>query len=251
MLRVENLSVKYDALQILNDVSFEVVSGQWLMLVGPNGAGKSTLVTALSKGVSYTGKVCLHDRDIMEYRNQDYARQVSVMAQSHYVNYHFTIREVVELGRYAYHKGLFKDVTSTDNEIIDHILDITGLAPIQDRSVMRISGGELQRTFLAQALVQDPEILILDEPTNNLDLLYQKEIFELLEKWLREKDRAIISVVHNLSLAKHYGTNALLLNKGQVVGSGKVGEVLNRDNLINAFSMDVYGWMNELFSEWK
>jgi iron complex transport system ATP-binding protein len=127
---------------------------------------------------------------------------------------------------------------------------MTGMEPFRKQSVLTLSGGELQRTFLAQLLTQDPQLLILDEPTNHLDLVYQKQIFELIKSWIKDTGRAVISVVHDLSLAKAYGTHALLLDRGRVVSSGETGEVLTSEHLNSVYSMDVRAWMRQMLSQW-
>ena len=119
------------------------------------------------------------------------------------------------------------------------------------QSVLTLSGGELQRTFLAQTFCQDPKLLLLDEPTNHLDLVYQKQVFELIQDWLKQKDRAVISVVHDLSLARAYGTRAILLDRGQVVSDGPMDAVFSDEVLNRVYRMDVRDWMTRMFSQWK
>jgi iron complex transport system ATP-binding protein len=114
-----------------------------------------------------------------------------------------------------------------------------------------LSGGELQRAFLAQLFAQNPRLLILDEPTNHLDLVYQKQIFEIVSQWLKTPGRAVMSVVHDLSLARRYGTRAMLLNKGKTVAEGSIAEVFSRENLNSVYSMDVYDWMKTQLSQWE
>lgn len=113
-----------------------------------------------------------------------------------------------------------------------------------------LSGGELQRTFLAQVFAQNPQILILDEPANHLDLIYQKHIFSLIETWLRQPGRAVVSVVHDLSLARKYGTHAVLMHRGQCAAQGKIGDVMTAEKLQAVYEMDVYGWMREMLGQW-
>ena len=119
----------------------------------------------------------------------------------------------------------------------------TGLTALRRASVLTLSGGELQRTFLAQVFAQNPKLLILDEPANHLDLIYQKHIFSLIEAWLKQPGRAVISVVHDLSLAKKYGTHAVLMDRGRCAAQGKTAEVMTRERLEAVYGMDVYGWM--------
>ena len=119
------------------------------------------------------------------------------------------------------------------------------------RSALTLSGGELQRAFLAQVFAQDPKLLLLDEPTNHLDLVYQKQVFALIQDWLKKGHRAVVSVVHDLSLAKAYGSHALLLDRGRVFAFGTVKEVLTRENLARVYKMDVYEWMQRMLEQWE
>ena len=114
-----------------------------------------------------------------------------------------------------------------------------------------LSGGELQRVFLAQVLCQDPEILILDEPANHLDLPFQQELFTLVSSWLQVPGRAVVTVMHDLSLAKRYGSHALLMDRGRCVAQGKVRDVLSPDNLRQVYGMDVHAWMRGLLAQWE
>ena len=134
---------------------------------------------------------------------------------------------------------------------MDRALELTGLEELRDRNMLTLSGGEIQRVFLAQVLAQDPEILILDEPANHLDLLFQKQFFDMVQRWLEEPGRAVITVMHDLSLARKYGTHALLLDRGRCAGQGKAPEVLSPEALRNVYGMDVYGWMKDLLNTWN
>lgn len=151
------------------------------MLLGPNGAGKSTSIFALAKTVPYSGVIKLNGKNIQEYSNTEYARKIGFLSQKNLVAYDFTVNEVVSMGRYAHAEGMFKTLSNEDKSKVEEALEMCGLLDLRNRSVQELSGGEVQRTFLAQVLAQDPEILVLDEPTNNLDLIYQEQIFDLLK----------------------------------------------------------------------
>ena len=250
LLDVNNLSVRYEDTTIVDNVSFSVDEGQWLMIVGPNGAGKSTFVGAISQGVDYNGTIHYRGQDVKKYKPVELAKNIGVLAQNHFVGYSFTVGEVVRLGRYSHSPGIFSKKSNDEERIVDEALEITGLTSIVNQSVLTLSGGELQRTFLAQLFAQNPKLLILDEPTNHLDLVYQKQVFALVDEWLKGEGRAVISVVHDLSLAKAYGTSALLLDKGKTVAFGDMKTVFSPDNLKDAYSMDVYAWMRQMLSQW-
>ena len=124
------------------------------------------------------------------------------------------------------------------------------MTELRRASMLTLSGGETQRTFLAQVFAQNPQVLILDEPANHLDLKYQQQIFSLIREWLKEPGRAVMSVVHDLSLARKYGTHALLMHHGEAVARGTAEDVLTPENLRRVYDMDVYGWMREMLAQW-
>ena len=250
LMEAENLSVQYGEKTVLKGISLTLAEGQWLMLTGPNGAGKSTTIRALTGGVLFTGDVSCLGKNIREWKRAAFARTVGVMAQNHSMDYAFRTEEVVRMGRYAWRRRWGASDPGGE-EKVETALQAAGLSDLRERSVLTLSGGELQRVFLAQVFAQDPRILILDEPTSHLDLIYQKQTFSLIEKWLAEKGRAVLSVVHDLSLAKAFGTHALLLKNGETVSYGQIDEALSGEHLHEAYGMDVRGWMRKLMKEWE
>ena len=251
MLEVEHLSVRYGAFAAVDDCSFSVSDGQWLMIIGPNGAGKSTILSAVSQGVPYTGAIRFAGQDLKKTDAAARARSIGILSQNHFVGYAFTVEEVVRLGRYSHRSGLFSSRRAEDEAAVEDALERTGLTALRGQSVLTLSGGELQRTFLAQVFAQDPRYLLLDEPTNHLDLVYQKQIFALISEWLKTPGRAVVSVVHDLSLAKAYGTQALLLHRGRVVAHGDTGTVMRPENLNAVYDMDVAAWMRTMLEQWN
>ena len=232
ILRVDGLSVSFGQTNIFQDVSFELNEGDWLMMIGPNGSGKSTLVRAISGAVPYSGSISYLDGDIRRLRPGELARNIGILAQNHYVGYAFTVREVVRLGRYAYRRDRGKDPEGETR--IRQALELTGMDALADKSVLHLSGGDL----------------ILDEPTNHLDLIYQKQVFELVSEWRREPGRAVISVVHDLSLARAFGTQALLLYEKHALAQGSMDHVFDPACLNAAYGMDVAAWMRTMLSQW-
>lgn len=250
MLTVNHLSVTYGVHTVVDDVSFHVREGEWLMIVGPNGAGKSTILNAIMQGSEYSGEVLLGDVNVRKIKPVQRARQMGVLAQKNHVGYDFTAEEIVRMGRYAYNSGMFSGGKDEDEAAVNQALELTGMAAQRYQSVLTLSGGELQRTFLAQVFAQNPKVLLLDEPTNHLDLVYQKQVFALIKDWLKVPGRAVVSVVHDLSLAKAFGSDAILLSKGKMVKQGSVDTVLSSENLDPVYGMDVYAWMQEMLSQW-
>lgn len=251
MLRAENVTVRYGERVVVDRVSFRLEEGQWLMLAGPNGAGKSTLIHAVSQGVPYEGQIFLEGKDVRRYASTQLARRLGVLSQKNDVGYAFTVEEVVGLGRYAHTRGFLSGRDDESERQVERALELTGLMALRHASVLTLSGGELQRAFLAQVFAQNPDVLILDEPANHLDLVYQKQIFSLIQAWLEQPGRAVLSVVHDLSLAKKYGTHAVLMSDGRCVAQGLLDEVFTPENLQAVYRMDVCGWMRELLGQWQ
>ncbi|MCR5296083.1 MAG: ABC transporter ATP-binding protein [Clostridiales bacterium] len=250
MLNVSRLSVRYGTKAAVSDVSFQVAEGEWWMIVGPNGAGKSSLAGAISRAVPFTGETFLDKREIRGYKSREFAQKVGMLSQNNANTYAFTVDEVVSMGRYAWHGGYFGAGDLSGKAKIQEAIDLTGLQEMRNRSMLTLSGGETQRVFLAQVLAQDPKLLILDEPANHLDLPFQKQFFDMVQEWLKQPGRAVITVMHDLTLAKKYGTHALLMNEGKAAAQGAAAEVLTRENLQAVYGMDVFGWMKELYTAW-
>ncbi|MBO6158573.1 MAG: ABC transporter ATP-binding protein [Firmicutes bacterium] len=240
---------------ILEDLSFSVESGDLLMLAGPNGAGKSTIVNTIAGAVPYSGRILFEGQDVAGFSSVERARRIGILSQSHFVNYSFTVGEVVSMGRYAYSPSVFSAKAPDEQEQIEKALEMTGLTPIRDRSVLSLSGGELQRVFLAQLFVQDPQVLILDEPSNHLDISYQQQIFELIFRWLRAEDsrkpKAVMMIVHDLSLARAFGGKGLLLDQGKICGFGKPEDVFSETALNQVYGTDVAAYMRKLMEGWN
>ena len=226
MLTAENVTVRYDRHTVVDKLSFRLEEGQWLMLIGPNGAGKSSLIHAITQGVPYTGQIALEGRDVRTYKPAQLARRIGVLSQQHSVGYAYTVEEVVGLGRYAYSAGFLSGRDDEGSAKVEQALHITGMTALRHASVLTLSGGELQRAFLAHVFAQNPRVLLLDEPANHLDLGYQKHIFSLIGRWLSQPGRAVLSVVHDLSLARRYGTHAVLMDGGRCVARGTMEETM-------------------------
>lgn len=251
MLEVEKISVSIENKPLLREVSFALQENEILMVIGPNGAGKTTLIKAMMENIRHTGKSFLHGQDIALIPKAQLARQIGVLTQSHSQQFSFSVYEVVSLGRYAHQQGMFSRLSSEDEEKIEEAFRLTGTGHLRDRSVLTLSGGELQRIFLAAIFAQDPKLLILDEPTNHLDLQYQIAIFDILKEWVKGEGRAVIAVVHDLNVVYSYGSRALLLHNGACFAYGNVEEVLSKENLKTVYEVDVAEWMQNLLQRWK
>lgn len=250
MLKLENLAVSIGGKSILKPLSFEVREGEWLMLAGPNGAGKTTLLRAIAQTVPYTGKAFFEGRDIARMRAKERARAFALLSQRQETGYAFTAEEVIRLGRYARSSSL-AGRSEEGERAVREAAQLCGLLPLLRQSILTLSGGELQRVFLAQVFAQNPKLLLLDEPANHLDLKYMAQIFELIAQWVKQPERAVISVVHDLALTRHYAGTAAILKEGRLLIKAPAEEALTPELLREAWGMDVQGYMRSLLSDWQ
>lgn len=251
MLSVQNLTVSRGNKNVVQDVSFDIRQGEWWMLLGPNGAGKSSLIMAVSKAAPYTGSIRCKGQEVGSVRPKTLARSIAVLNQSHPVSYGFSVEDVVRLGRYAYRRGMFSASDPKEHDMVEKALQWTGMEKLRKRSLKTLSGGEVQRAFLAQVLAQDPELLILDEPSSSLDLKHQHGLFELVSEWVKQPGKAVLSAVHDLSIARKYASHALMLSAGRMAAQGRIQDVLTDQVLDGVYDIPVRPWMRELLKQWE
>ena len=249
-LEARDLSVRRGGKRLLRGVSFSLNAGDWLAVVGPNGAGKSTLMKALAGEWAYTGALALDGRPLGALKPRERARLLGLMDQGGFSQFSFTVEEVVRMGRYPYRQGFLHGGDPDEEQAVEQALADTGMAAMRHRSVLTLSGGEQQRCALAQALCHQPEVLMLDEPANHLDLSYQKELYAITDRWRQRPGRAVITVLHDLSAARRFATHALVLREGAPLAFAAAKEALSDSNLRAAWDMDVAEWMREMGKSW-
>lgn len=234
-LSVDRLHVALDGHTILQDVSFEVSTGRWVGILGPNGAGKTTLLRALGSHVPFEGRIRLEGRPVEQMSAQSRARTLAFVRQARSLTFDFTVEEFVLLGR-APHRGWLRAYTASDHTHVQEALARVDLEGFEDRSVLSLSGGEMQRVFLAQALVQEADLLLLDEPTAHLDVHYQFSFMEQVREQVTE-GRTVLAVVHDLELAARYADRLLLLDDGRLRADGAPASVLTPSRIAEVFGM--------------
>lgn len=251
MLEVKNLYCGYDNIDIIKNVSFKVERGKNLCIVGPNGCGKSTLLKSIANIIDYKGSITIDNKEVATFNRRELATKVALMSQITQIYFPYTIYETVALGRYAYSKGIFNSLSSKDKDIILDSLDKVGLLDIKDKLISELSGGQLQRVFLARTFAQNPEVILLDEPTNHLDLKYQIEMLQHLSHWAKDNNKIVVGVLHDLNLVHYFSDDVCLLNKGEIIAYGKSSEVFESDKLKSIYGIDIKEFMIEVLQMWK
>lgn len=251
MLEVKNLYCSYGNNEIIKNVSFKVEKGKNLCIVGPNGCGKSTILKSIANIIEYRGNITIDGMEVKNLSRKDLAKKVALMSQISQIYFSYTIYEAVSLGRYAHSKGMFNSLSSEDKKIVLDSIDKVGLLEQKDKSITELSGGQLQRVFLARTFAQDPDVILLDEPTNHLDLKYQIELLKHLSKWAKEKNKIVVGVLHDLNLVHYFSDSVCLLNDGEVVQKGDSKKVFTSENLKSVYNIDVVKFMLDILEKWK
>ena len=202
LLKIADLSFSYQSSKILDEVTFEVKSGEFLGVMGPNGSGKTTLLRSISKVLSPRGTVLIDDRDTEELSKKEIAKKIGFVPQTSNIDFEFMVSELVLMGRTP-HMGRFKSESTPDFEIVEKAIKLTNIQHLSERTFDELSGGEKQRVIIARALSQEPKILLLDEPTVHLDIRCQLEILNLVKNLCEQERIIVISVFHDLNLASH------------------------------------------------
>lgn len=241
VLSAERLVFGYGQEPVLRDVSLAVAPGELVGVIGPNGGGKTTLVRLLS-GVArpQAGTVSLGGRPLTALRRREVARGIAVVPQDPRVDFPFTALEVVLMGRAPHAVGPFVLPDARDVALARTAMGRLDVAGVERRSLDHLSGGERQRVLLARALVQEPEVLLLDEPTTHLDLRHQVGIYDVVRVLARERGLAVVSVLHDLNLAALYCDRLVLLAGGRVAREGRPAEVLTVEVLTAAYGTPVF-----------
>jgi len=235
LVSAEQLSVALDGTEILHDLPFEVAPGTWMGLLGPNGSGKTTLLRTLAGLLPYRGTLVLDGRPVRAWSARALARRVAFVRQTTPLSFDFSVEELVLLGR-SPHKGWLERYGGDDRTSVQEALARVDLSGFARRSVLSLSGGERQRVFLAQALVQEADLLLLDEPTTHLDVHYQFEFLNVVRD-LVAAGRTVIAVFHDLELAARFSDHLLVLDEGRLVADGPPQAVLTETLLAEVFRM--------------
>jgi len=251
MIEVKDLFAGYNGVDVISNINFSAENGESLCLLGPNGCGKSTLLKAISRIIDYRGVVSINGSDISAISRKKLAKKIALLNQSAQVFFPYTVYETVSMGRYAWSQGFLKNLSAEDRNIIDNVLIKLDIYDIKDRMIDELSGGTLQRVFLARTLAQTPDVILLDEPNNHLDLKHQIELLNFLKEWVKESSKILISVFHDLHMARQFGDTAAILNKGVMAANGKIDEVLNNVILNDVYGIDVCAFMKESLNNWN
>lgn len=229
MIRAEHIQVGYEDKIIIEDLSLHIHKGEIVSILGPNGCGKSTLLKTLSRIIKpKQGTIWIENNEMSELNSKVISKKIALLSQHNEAPQDITVKELIYYGRFP-HKKWYEAKSQEDEEIVEWAMVHTRLTDYSDRKVRALSGGERQRVWLAMALAQKPEVLLLDEPTTYLDISHQLELMELIEEINKKLNMTIVMVLHDLNQASKYSDRLVIMKKGKIMSDGTPKDVINQD----------------------
>ena len=252
MLSIKDLFCGYNGVDVIKEVSLDINAGENVSIIGPNGSGKTTFLRAVAGLIPYKGSIKLDGKEISQMKRKEIASKIAFLSQISTIYFSYTVFETVMLGRYLRMKGgVFSEPSKKDKEFVMKCIDAVGLTELKDRQITSLSGGQLQRVFIARTFAQEPEIILLDEPTNHLDLKHQIELVEYLKEWSQKERRVVIGVFHDINLAMEFSDKILLFSDGQVAAYGDYHTFFAGDLLKSVYSIDIKNYMLNSLRRWE
>lgn len=237
MLEINNVSKRYGEHIVIDDVSLKVAKGKLTAFIGPNGAGKSTLLGIISRLIDNdVGEIFLDKNEIKTWHRSDFAKKLSILKQSNGLAMKLTVRELVSFGRFPYSKGR---LTSEDERIVDEALSFLGLETLAESLISDISGGQLQRAYIALVFAQDTDYILLDEPLNNLDMRYAVQMMQLIRRFVDELGKTVVIVVHDINFASCYADEIVALKDNKIFAKGMTNDVITTPLLEELYEMPI------------
>jgi len=251
MITLKDVSIQLQEQIILKELNFSVQTGEHLCILGPNGCGKTTLLKAIAGLLSYEGSISIDGHEVNKLKRKELAGKIGLMSQFTTIAFDYTVYETVMMGRYHYtNPGFWSAVTQKDREKVMECLALTNLLKLKDQPVNQLSGGQQQRVFLAKVLAQDPEIILLDEPNNHLDIKHQLELVDYLNDWTKKHGKTMIGVFHDIRLALSLSQQVLFLKNGSVVQQGDFLKTASKALLEEVFEVDLVSYFQQQDKLW-
>jgi ABC-type cobalamin/Fe3+-siderophores transport system ATPase subunit len=245
---LNHISFYHSNRKIIDDINIIFASGKFHGIIGPNGCGKTTLLDLLTKHHRPTsGKICYHDKTLSSYSKKELSKEIALVPQNFYINFPFTVREIVMMGRYP-HIPRFAAPTSRDLNIVREVMERAEIYKFADRYVTELSSGERQRVVFARALAQETPVLMLDEATSNLDINFTINLLNTAEQKVKQSGHTVIAVLQDINLAASYCDDLIFMLAGRIADYGPTPTVLNPDTLRSVFNVEAKVY-HEAYSE--
>lgn len=233
---VKELTKQYDGKTVVDGVSFQIPKGAVISMIGPNGAGKSTVLNILSRLIARdTGLVAFDGKDISKWKDRELAKRLAILTQQNHIQMKLTVRELVTFGRFPYSGN---HITDEDNAIIERAITYMELEAFADQFIDELSGGQRQRAYIAMVIAQDTEYILLDEPTNNLDIYHSANMMKIVRRLCDDLGKTVVLVLHDINFAAFYSDYICAFVDGKIAKFGTVAEVMTKENLSEIYNVD-------------
>ncbi|MGO4988409.1 iron ABC transporter ATP-binding protein [Gallicola sp. Sow4_E12] len=233
---IKNISKAYNEKKVLDNISFEIPQGKVVSFIGPNGAGKSTVMGIISRLLKKDGgEIIFQGKELSQWKSRDLAKKLSILTQSNNIQMKLTVKELVTFGRFPYSGSR---ITKEDDEIIQQAISYMELEEFQDRFIDELSGGQRQRAYIAMVIAQDTDYILLDEPTNNLDIYHSTNMMKIVRRLCDELGKTMILVLHEINFAAFYSDYICAFKDGKIAAYGTVEEVMTKENLSSIYNVD-------------
>lgn len=233
---VKELTKQYDGKTVVDGVSFQIPKGSVISMIGPNGAGKSTVLNILSRLIARdTGLVAFDGKDISKWKDRELAKRLAILTQQNHIQMKLTVRELVTFGRFPYSGN---HITDEDNVIIERAITYMELEAFADQFIDELSGGQRQRAYIAMVIAQDTEYILLDEPTNNLDIYHSANMMKIVRRLCDDLGKTVVLVLHDINFAAFYSDYICAFVDGKIAKFGTVAEVMTKENLSEIYNVD-------------
>ncbi|EFC32235.1 ABC transporter ATP-binding protein [Campylobacter jejuni] len=237
MIKLKNITKFYDNKAIISDLSLDFHKGKITSIIGANGAGKSTLLALASRLIKpSSGKIYIDGMNLKDYKEQILAQKISILKQQNNINLRLKVEELVAFGRFPHSQGR---LNVNDKIKINEALEYMGLSNLRNEFLDTLSGGQKQRAFIAMIIAQDTEFIMFDEPLNNLDMKHSVQIMQLMKNLVKDFNKSIAVVLHDINFASFYSDEIIALKDGKLLKQGLKDEVINQEILKQIYDMDI------------
>ncbi len=235
-MKISQLTKSYDRKVVVDHVDFEIHKGKITSLIGPNGAGKSTVMGMISRLIaSDAGLIDFEGKDLHNWRSRELSKRLAILTQSNNIQMKLTVRELVNFGRFPYSGSR---LTAEDTAIVDQAIAYMELTDMQEQFIDELSGGQRQRAYIAMVIAQDTEYVLLDEPTNNLDIYHATNLMKTVRRLCDELGKTVILVLHEINYAAFYSDYICAFKDGKIAKYGTVEAVMTKENLSEIYGVD-------------
>lgn len=235
-MKIKGLTKSYDKKMIIDHIDFEIPKGKVISFIGPNGAGKSTVMGMISRLISSDfGTVNLEGKSLDKWKSKELSKRLAILTQTNNIQMKLTVRELINFGRFPYSGGRLTDI---DKEMVDRAISYMELTDIQNKYIDELSGGQRQRAYIAMVIAQDTEYVLLDEPTNNLDIYHATNLMKIVRRLCDELGKTVVLVLHEINYAAFYSDYICAFADGKIAKYGTVEEVMTKENLSKIYKVD-------------